>query len=307
MRILTGFLAVAVILALGAASAQAVPPACVGNVSSTAIYSDQGALESILVGGGGKLFASGSSESGEAAILHRYGSPGKGPESISTAGPGPGGLAWVGKRLLWGNGNTAENGRKGDAEPSASLYSVNPATKKSRLVSTSLGMANGIVRVASGAVIASNATGSKLDLIAPDGTTTNGWANVFSANGMTVSPDGKYLFANQTLEIPSKIARIEIANPTNVTNWFTADSFAGLDGLTRDEEGNLYAAAWLTGEIWKIDRNQKACVLASGIPQVSSLTFGVGKKRFSRGHLYAADFNGQITQIKGARLAAVPS
>lgn len=294
-------------LGLGAAPVAIALPACEGPVFQKTLYGGQGVLESAAIGGGGKLFVSGTDGSSENALLRRYGAPGRKPQRIAAAGPGPGGLAWAGKRLLWGNGNTQANGLIGDETPSASLYSVNPATRGKRRIADSLGMANGIARTKRGEIFASNAAGTKLDRISASGETTNGWASVSSANGLAISPNGKYLFANQTLSSPSTIARIEIAHPENVTSWFTADTFGGLDGLTRDEDGNLYAAAWLAGQVWKITRDRQACVLATDIPQVSNLVFGVGKKRFSRGQLYAVNFAGDIVQIKGARRATVPA
>jgi hypothetical protein len=294
---------------IAASSALAAMPDCAGPVFQKTIYSDQGVLESVVAGGKGKLFVSGTDGSSDSALLRRYGKPGAGPKVISTAGAGPGGLAWAGKRLLWGNGNTQAKGSVGDVNPTASLFSVLPSTGGRKTISKSLGMANGIARARNGAIFASNALGEKLDRISPAGATQHGWASVHTANGLAVSPNGKYLFANQTLAVPSAIARIEIADPSNVTTWFTAEApgVGGLDGLTVDEDGNLYAAAWLAGQIWKITPDHEACILASGITQPSNVAFGKGRTGFSKGMLYAVSFGGEIVQIKGARRATVPA
>ena len=66
-----------------------------------------------------------------------------------------------------------------------------------------------------------------------------------SPNGLSVSRDGKWLYANQTF-FPAQISRIEIADPTNVQVYVklgAPDIAAGLDGMTRDRAGNLYVAA----------------------------------------------------------------
>lgn len=294
------------LFAAGPASAAA-PPACKGQISQKTLYEGQGKLESLAIGGGGRLYVSGTDGTGNAAVLRQYAKPGSPARVVATADPGAGGLAWQRRQLLWGNGNTTENGKKGDDDPVASLLLVNPAKGTSRPFAQGLGMANGVVRAASGGIFASNDMGMKLDRISPSGQVNHGWASVESANGLTISPNGRFLFASQTLVSPSSIARIEIARPANVTTWFKADVGHVLDGLTRDKKGNLYAAAWLSGSVWKIDRNRRACVLATGIPQVSNLAFGMSRKGFSNARLYAVNFAGQIVAISGARKARVPA
>ncbi len=304
-----------IVLSLSAAFGAAVSPAfaaipdCGGPVSQKTIYEDQGVLESVVAGGRGKLFVSGTDGSSDSALLRRYGKPGAKPGLISSAGPGPGGLAWAGRRLLWGNSNTQANGSAGDLNPTARLFSVLPSKGTRKTVSKTLGMANGVARASNGTIFASNALGEKLDRISTSGKTTNGWASLPGANGLAISTDGRYLFANQTSAVPSTVARIEIAHPANVINWFTAEApgVGTLDGLTIDGKGNLYAAAWLPGQIWKITPEHEACVLASGLDRPSNVAFGKGRKGFRIANLYAVSFGGEIVRIKGARRATVPA
>ena len=306
---------VTAVLALGSlafAPAASAIPECEGTLSQKTLYTGQGVLEAVISGGGGKLFVSGT-KSGfdDPASLIRIDRPGATPEVISNAPAGPGGLAWVGKRLLWGNGNTLVGGQTGDADPQASLLKVNPKNGRYFEWATDLGMANGVTRAKNGFVFASTDFGLKLDRVTPDGATTHGWASVESGNGMVVGKNGKYLFVNQTFKNPGSIARVELARPSNVTTWFSAagldNQVPAFDGLTRDGENNLYAAAWAAGEIWKITPDRQVCKVASGIPQVSNLAFGGGKSGFTRNTLYAVGFGGQIVQIRGALDATVPS
>ncbi len=300
----------AVILSASAATAASVPK-CAGTYSQQTLYTDQDLLESVTVGNQGRLYVSAKDDELGKAVLRRYPAPGSPPELVSVGDSGPGGLAWDRKSLLWGYGNTYENGSTGDENPKAGLYRVNPATGDRTVVSSTLGMANGIARSREGFIYASNDLGLKLDRISPGGLTIHGWATVDSGNGIVIGKNGKYLYINQTFTTPGAIARIELANPANVTTYFSS---AGLDpplpifdGLTRDDENNLYAAVWATGEIWKINRSRQACVVATDIGNISSLAFGKGKKGFSKGRLYAVGFFGQIVQVKGALNATVPA
>ncbi|MCB0828951.1 MAG: SMP-30/gluconolactonase/LRE family protein [Solirubrobacterales bacterium] len=300
----------ALVAGFGAGSASAEVPACDGTYSQMTIYQDQGTLEALIAGNSGRLFVSSRPDGQENSALLRYGRPGNDPQTVATSEPGAGGLAWDGHRLLWGNGNNLANGSVGDETPMARLLKVNLRNGNYSVVSDHLGMANGVVRAANGAVYASNDFGMKLDRISSRGVTKNGWATVDSANGMAISRGGKYIFANQTFVTPSTISRIEIADPTNVTTWASAEGLVPsnviLDGLTRDNKGSLYAAAWGAGQIWKIDSNRQICVLASGIDRPSAVNFGRSKKRFRSARLFAVGFGGEIVQIKGARQATYP-
>jgi hypothetical protein len=294
----------------GAGSASAEVPACEGGYSQKTIYEDQGTLEAVIAGNSGRLHISMRPTGEEGSALLRYDKPGSAPRTVTEAGPGPGGLAWDGHRMLWGNGNNGTNGAVGDETPMASLFKVNLKNGRHSVVSDHLGMANGVVSAENGAIYASNDFGMKLDRISSKGVTKNGWATLESANGMAISRGGKYIFANQTFVTPSTISRIEIANPSNVRTWVSTEGLVDgsviLDGLTRDNKGSLYATAWAKGEIWKIDSDRQICVLASGIVQPSSLNFGRGKQRFRSARLYAVGFGGEIVQIKGARQATFP-
>ncbi len=295
----------------GIASA-APPPACQGTIEQRTLYEGQGRLEALIAGGSGRLYVSGADTSqGEVAYLSRILRPGAEPRRITTAGEGPGGLAWAGRRLVWGSGNNQTNGQKGDDDPSATLLKVNPVTGRKSLFASGLGMANGVLAGPDGSFFASNDFGTKLDRIDKKGRVTHGWATVESGNGMTLSRSGRYLYVNQTFTAASSIARISLADPGKVRTWFTREGelpyMAVFDGLTRDDAGSLYVAAWSRGEIWKIDARRHACVLASGLTNISNVAFGKGRRGFKSGDLFAVTFGGQIVRITGAVKATVPA
>lgn len=296
--------------AVAASPAAAAVPKCEGPVSQKTLYSGQGLLEAAISGGGGKLFVSGIRPDESTASLLVYDRPGSPPRLVASAGPGAGGLTWMGRRLLWGNGNTIAGGQTGDEDPQARLLRVHPQTGRYSTWATGLGMANGVTRTREGVVFASNDFGMKLDRISPRGVTNHGWAEVESGNGMVVGRNGKFLLVAQTFVVPGTIASIEIGNPSNVRTYYssagTGSEVPAFDGLARDNQNNLYVTAWATGEVWKITPERKACVLATGMPQVSNVAFGGGRRGFARAHLYAVNFLGDIVQVMGARRATVP-
>lgn len=310
-RLRSATLAVVVFLAGAAApvAGAAVPP-CEGPVSQQTVGSDLGRVESIVAGGAGRLYMSLTPAESTVSRLVKVWRPGGPPRTLLDGPGGPGGLAWDRRRLLWGYGNLAETGETGDENPVSGLYSVNTSNGRRFVVSDRLGMANGVARGRNGAIYASNDFGMKLDRITPRGATVNGWATVDSANGLVISPDQRFLYAAQTFAEPSAIARIEIANPANVTTWASTEGVITgnpvFDGLAGDRSGNLYVAAWAAGEVWKVDSRRRFCILATGLGRPSTLAFGFGRKRFGASDLYVAGFNGELTRISGARRARFP-
>ncbi len=301
---LSSFLAVCLLSAGPAAAAEV--PKCTGSYVQSTIFSGQPAIENLIVGGGGVLYTSGGDAS--QSLLNAYTKGTVTPRLVTTGLPGGGGLAWSGKRLLWGYGDLLANGIAGDTNPTAGLYSVRVGPGTSEVVSDHLGMANGIARGKDGFIYASNNLGLKLDRISPKGETENGWANLPSANGLTVGRHGRYLYANQMFETPSTIARIDTTDPSQMWTFFTSPEEGNvlLDGLARDGANNLYAAVFGKGEVWKISPSKQACVIASGLSQTTSVAVSGAKKGFKAGNLYAAGFDGNIIQVTGATDAGFP-
>ena len=289
-------------------SAASSVPDCTGNHVQKTIYTGQPSTENLIVGGGGVLYASSNPLPTE-SILNAYTQGEPDPRQVTTGNPGGGGLAWKGKSLLWGYGDTLANGSTGDLNPTAGLYRVNVSTGSKTVLSDHLGMANGVATDRDGNGYASNNLGLKLDRITANGQTENGWASLGSANGLTVGKNGKYLYANQMLETPSKIARIDLSNPSRVWTFFTSPEAGNVlfDGLAHDSENNLYAAAFGQGEVWKISPSKEVCVIASGLSQTTSVAISSAKKGFKAGNLYAAGFDGKIVQVTGATKAGFPS
>jgi sugar lactone lactonase YvrE len=286
-------LAVAAATLAAAAPASALPD-CRPVPKARTILETGHILENVYVDGRGRIFYSDESDN----ALMRLDRIGGKPRKL-TAVTGPGGITPLdGGTLVVGYGDTPQNGIAGDQTPSAGLYRVNPDSGAKSILATGTGMSNGVTRGADGAIYATNDLGRLVDRVR-GGKVEHGWAEVQSGNGIVVSLDNRYVYVAQTFA-PAAIQRITRAHPSQVSPFFEApaeDSSAGLDSMTQDGYGNLYVAANGAGEVWRVNRDAKACVLARGLSMPSAVAFG--DDGFGR-NLYVSAFGGQITQLKAA-------
>ncbi len=300
-RLRTPPLALAVLALLGAATpAAASPPECARAPLQRTIYTGQGLLESVIVGRGGRLYFS-STPSGRPGRIMKADNPGAQPRMLAEDINGPGGMVWHNRKLIAGYGDTIANGVEGDEDPQSGLFSINAKTGARTVFATGLGMANGVARAPDGTIFASNDFGSKLDRVR-NGRVTHGWAEIESGNGMAVNTSGRFLYVAQTFVAEPAIKRVEIADPSNVSTLASApeESGAALDGMTRDQDNNLYVTANLAGEVWKVDPSGRICLLADGLSNPSAVAFGRGDRRFSSGNLYVVGFGGDVVELPRA-------
>jgi len=239
--------------------------------------------------------------------LLRMAAPDAEPELLVGDVEAPGGLAYGADGFLYmGFGNSIANGATGRTDPRSGLLRIDPASGESSIYVEGLSMGNGVVRGPDGSFYASNDIGGGIDRVAPDGSVEIGWADVNSANGLVIDRARMFLYAAQTFQ-PAAIARVDLANPAQVETFFSAapeDIAAGLDGMVRDRRDRLYVAANGSGEVWRVNREQKACSLASmaAFPDgPSALTFGRGGGGFDRKNLYVVTFAGTVIELAGVR------
>ena len=218
----------------------------------------------------------------------------------------PGGIVFRRNgHVLVGYGDSIAQGSDGEANPEAGLIDVNPKTGSSRIYVDGLQMANGVTRGPGGQIFASTDFGTGVDRVL-EGAVELAWAPLDSSNGMVVDRGKKHLFVNQTFTPSPTIARIPLDDPTAAVAWFTAPDEPGafLDGLTRDADGNLYAAANGSGDVWKVSGRTEGCILWHGQPfpnGPSDVAFGRGKGRFPKGSLFVTTFGGELLQLRHAR------
>jgi sugar lactone lactonase YvrE len=299
-RVLTVGAAVGSIIAMMAPGAFAAAPDCLGNPPRVkTLLTGQGTLESVIVDRRGQhLFF--TSDAGLLRLDRPQGRP-----TLLTQIDSPGGLAFDDEaNVIVGYGNSPENGQVGDLTGPSGLLSVDPASGASEVYATGLSMANGVARAPDGSYYASNDFGMNIDRI-QNGQTERGWSHVDSGNGLAIDRAGSYLYVAQTFR-PAAIQRIDLANPANVTPFFTADPediAAGFDGMTRDDDDTLFVAANGGGQIWRIYRDDpsSACVLLRGLPAFpdgpSAVATGHGRGPFPGRNLYVVAFNGTVLEL----------
>jgi sugar lactone lactonase YvrE len=203
--------------------------------------------------------------------------------------------------ILMGYGNSILNGTTGTLNPQAGLLRIDPRTGNHHLYVDGLAMANGVARMRDGTIFASDDGGIGVDRVGPDRTVENAWATVVSSNGMAVGRSGRWLYVNQTFQ-PAAIQRVRTNDPAQVEPYFTpgpADIAAGLDGMTRDRGDNLFVAANPIGELWRVQPDGNACVVADGLGMASAVAHGRSRHNFSRGNLYVVDFDGRLIEVPG--------
>jgi sugar lactone lactonase YvrE len=272
-------------------------------VTPHVLLSGMGQLESVIVDTRGRIFFTDLAGN----RLLRLDAPGAQPKVLASINS-PGGMAFADDgNLVVGYGNNTEDGNIGDQLQLAGLVEVNPDTGAATVLATGLGMANGVTRDPTGAYYGSNDFGSNIDRVF-HGKTTAGWAKVKSGNGEVVDSSGRYLYVSQTFQ-PAAIQRVDIAHPNHVETYVKADqadTAAGPDGLTRDAADNIYVAANGAGQIWRVDRARKICVLASGLSFPSMVVFGAPSRRFSNRNLYAVGFGGSLLELPNVTTAPPP-
>lgn len=291
-RALRAALIAVAVLAAEPAAATALPR-CAGDLAAPRILAQtHDLLEFGLFDDRGRFLYS---DQGRGAVMRidRFGRPAK----VLTPMKAPGAMVrQPDGSVLVGFGDTSSFGVLGDLLPQAQLWRIDPGSGSHVVVATGLGMANGIARAADGTVYATNDLGFGLDRIR-NGRVDHSWASLFSANGVVVSPDERYLYVSQTFTPPT-IARISLADPRAITTYAAprdpADLAAGLDDIAIDDAGNLYAAANAGGAIWRISPDRAACTLATGLSMPSAVTIGPNGR-----DLYFVTFGGQIGVLDG--------
>jgi gluconolactonase len=287
---------------LAAVVATAVPtasaaPTCPDSRSPALVGRVPGAvLEGAAVDGAGRMYVT-DLVSGRVFRLDRPGAPGVPVATVPSGGAGA--LAWARDgSLLVGYGADARV-FTGDATRSAGIVAVDVNTGAVRPFASGLSAANGLAVARDGTVYATNDFGSLVGRVLPNGVVQPDWAVLPSANGAALSTDDRYLYVSRTFTNPG-VSRIPTANPAapeSVVTFAGADVFAAPDGLVLDPQGRPVVPTDVSGQILRVDGPDRFCVLASGLPMSSVLTYGSGDTGFSAGRLFRAGFDGEIYEV----------
>jgi sugar lactone lactonase YvrE len=285
-----------------AATASALAP-CPDAAKVRVVSDGHGLLESIGVDKKGRIFFT-DSDAGELLMIRK---PGAEPSVVADGIDAPGGIVFQNHSgsVLVGFGDSIAQAGDGAASPEAGLLRVNPKTGETTVHTEGLQMANGVARGPGRTIYASNDITGGIDRVRRGSVLLN-WAPIASANGMIADTGRDSMFVNQTF-VASAIQRVPFDDPGAAETYYAAppaDAAGGLDGLTRDGEDRLYAAANGAGQIWRVDGPDDACVLAERTPfpsGPSDLAFGRKGSGFSPHSLFVVTFGGELLELKGAR------
>jgi gluconolactonase len=135
---------------------------------------------------------------------------------------------------------------------------INPKTRAVTVLAHSdeMNQPNDLAITARGILFASDPNWEKstgqLWRIERDGRITRIASDMGTTNGIEVSPDGKTLYVNETVQ--RKVWSFTLHGDGSITDKKLLVDFAdyGLDGMRCDVDGNLYAARWGKGTVVKI-------------------------------------------------------
>lgn len=294
--------AAATAMALGLASAvgpapAAAAPACPGAAPARLVGVVPGAaLEGLTVDAGGRLYTT-DLISGRVYRLNGPGAPAV-PIARVPGGSGAGALAWTpGGTLLVGYGADPRV-IVGDALRHASIGRLDVNSLAFRPWVTGLSAANGMDVSARGNVYATNDFGNLIGRVTPGGAVNAAWGSLPSANGAVLGRGDGWLYVSRTFVNPG-VSRISTANPRVVQSLLGVGAPSTPDGLTLDSRERPIVPFNATGEIVRITSPGRYCVLATGLPTSSVVSYGRGDRGFSAGRLYRAGFDGRIYEIPG--------
>lgn len=216
--------------------------------------------------------------------------------------PGAGGMAFGPDGLLYIGVN---KGVFAFAAPGgASVLRLDPAAAQPQLETFAAGLdtINGLAVGSDGSVYLTSETGP-MRRIAPDGTADAAWskrAGLTGSNGL-VFRDGT-LYTSMTLTADSQIISLPVDQPEShhtvaKLSGLTPTSTLlpkGLDDLTFGPDGTLYAAAFVTGEILRVDiATGASCAVSRGFLLPTSIRPIPG----SPGAYYVTEAAGRVFRL----------
>lgn len=266
-------------------------PEC-ASVGSLRVVRDQlGTLESAAFDPAGRLLFTGVGKK----ALYRMDKPGAAPVMVASGLAAPGGIAVANAHEAYvGTGNSV-NGLI-PALGKATIMHVDLDTGEVKPHITGLSMANGLVRASDGSFYASDDFAKSLDRVLADGTVQRSWLKL-NSNGLALSKDEKTLYVNQFL--PAKVYAVDVATGMYKVHGAVPSerSLTGLDGLSIDDVGNLYIAAYLSGEVWRLAPDGAFCRLAKGLSLPSAPVVGKPGRGFATSSLYVASHSGRLYEV----------
>ncbi|RJO74517.1 MAG: hypothetical protein C4523_00275 [Myxococcales bacterium] len=188
------------------------------------------------------------------------------------------------------------------------LWRVSPEGDAQALSEGAIANANFPVRTPWGSWLVSDDFAPEIWEITDDGEATL-WTNeIPSPNGMVFSADGKTLYVANTFDQDSRVFAVSVVDgeAAGVEEFTRLDPGSVNDGMAMDEDGNLYVAANIKGQIVRVALDGSYETLVGGMTTPASLAFGEGEG-FDPCSLYVTELAGAkiwrvAVGVRGARL-----
>lgn len=295
-----GTAAVSCLIATATAGPAAAAPVCAGGGAPARLVGTVpgAALEGLTVDPAGRLYTT-DLVSGRVFRLDAPGGPAVPIAKVPSGGAGA--LAWTPDGTLLVGYGSDPRVFLGDAIRPGAIGRLNVNTLAFRPWVSGLSAADGMDVAANGVVYATNDFGNLIGRIFPNGVSQPDWGRLPSANGAVLNRDDNFLYVSRTFTNPG-VSRISTRNPGVVQSLLTLggpDALAAPDGLTLDAADRPVVPFNAAGEIVRIDAPGRYCVLGSGLPLSSVVSYGRGNRGFSAGRLFRAGFDGRIYEIPG--------
>ncbi|NNH70098.1 hypothetical protein HLB23_09540 [Nocardia uniformis] len=287
----------ATVTGIGPAVADTAVPAC-EQWTKTTVASGFGSLENLGFDNRGGLLLSEISLTGSGGGVHRLAADGT--RTLAATVEAPGGIVVSGDTAYVNSGNALRSGLSGI--PDGAIRAIDLNTGAVTTVATGLSMPNGLARLPDGGFVVSRDLGADTTLtrIAPDGSTAPLAPQLTSTNGLAYDPASRKLFVSTTFDATTTIAAIDIDRPDVPPLRITVPGLGPLnsaDDLTVGADGAVYVALNLAGQVVRVDPDTaRTCVVAEGLPFVTSVRFGSGPGWDSHS-LYATSFLGTVTKL----------
>lgn len=288
------FVCLAWMFAGGAHALEPGMPDCPGVGAVRVMHEGLGALESAAFLPSGKLLMTANLK----GALLRKDRVDAAPVQVASGLQAPGGIVVNDEfSVMVGTGNgpgglLPSAGSAGIARVELQTGQVTPWIK-------GLSMANGVVRGLDGTYYASDDLAISLDRVLPNGVVQRKWLSL-NSNGLALSRDGRTLFVNQFM--PASIKAVSL--PDGAVRTFAKvpwqRALAGLDGLDIDGQGNLYVAAYFSGEVWRASSGGALCRLASGLSLPTAPVVGRAGQGFDVESVYVMSHSGRVYEVPHA-------
>ncbi len=193
-----------------------------------------------------------------------------------------------------------------NAAPDGGVYTVATDGSATLLHEGMIDSPNFVAIAPDGSALVSDDFDTRIFRVGLDGAVSVVVADVPSPNGMAFNADGTVLYVASTFTDEGQLTRFDVdAEGLPIERSAVEIMHLGPastpDGIALDIEGNVYVAANLPGQIWRVDGTVRALtrgeLVADGLASPASLAFGAGEG-FDPCSIYATElFGNQVVRV----------